>query len=177
MSEKRERPLGIIILAAVLIIGAIMGFGTFIYQQYQIQKLTSGDEFNSGWYAAHTVFLLIWKIVSAIGLWRGRKWGWWSGALLLLGSIFANIYAITSISMTVGSYILESSELMILCLKMVGDSIINALFVAYLFRKNVLTFCGLSESERLIRCLALLGASLLLYLCYYGSIFLLTKFA
>lgn len=79
--------------------------------------------------------------------------------------------------MTVGSYIWESPELMILCLKIVARSIIYALFVAYLFRKNVLTFCELCENERLIRCLALLGASLLLYLCYYGSIFLLTKFA
>lgn len=177
MTEKKERPFGISTLAVLFVIGTLAGLATFTYQLYQIQQATGINGIGSVWYIADTLRLFAWAMAAAFGLWLGKGWGWWLSALLLLHSIFSSISGVVSIWTTAGSLVLESPELSILSLKMIGRSIVSALFLGYFFRRHVLAYFGLDTSGRPIRVIIVLAVTLIIYLGYYGCMFLLAKFA
>ncbi|MFL6372662.1 MAG: hypothetical protein ACJ70P_05965 [Nitrososphaera sp.] len=114
MESPNQRPLGVIIIAALAVIGGIIFLATGLF------LLIIGIGF---------IFLAlgIAYMVMAYGLWNGRGWAW---TITLILSVIGIIVALVSI----GAGNFGAGEVI--------NIIINGIVIYYLYRPNVKTFFG-----------------------------------
>lgn len=82
---------------------------------------------------------------SGIGLWLGKKWGWWVASFNFSYSIARGLNAL---------YILSISDVFAEVatkqyIKFGGRIFISALILVYLFRKRILTYFGLENRSKI----------------------------
>jgi len=112
MESQNHRPLGVIIIAALAVIGGIIFLAT------GLALLIIGIGFI-------LLALGIAYIVMAYGLWNGRGWAW---TITLILSVIGIIVALVSIA--AGN------------VAAIANIIIHGIVIYYLYRPNVKTFFG-----------------------------------
>lgn len=155
-SSVRGRPIGISILAVLFLLGGILlVFGSMALMSVMLR---AGSPANSAlpipWILAWMTFLAILALTSGIGLWAGRKWGWWLAAGYLMFRVSSQLLGIVSAYVTPEIFAGTDPEIF----KLTTQAIVWILIAAYLFKHNVRAFFGLSESTQ-VRDAGLLLAS------------------
>ncbi len=137
----KTRPLGITILSILFIIGGsgmlILFLSTQKIDIKSVASLSSTVMFNG-------VLLGVWALVAGIGMWFGKKWGWWLGATYLSYSVFRNINVLFTIFTMLGEFPIETRHIV----KPLGRVLIHASICTYCFKDAILEFFGFSTERK-----------------------------
>jgi hypothetical protein len=115
-------------------------------------------------------------IGSAIGMWRGARWGWYLGSFYYAYSIVRNISAIANVYLLFENLPVEEVVAMqrgpeYHYWKFSGRLFICALLFLYFFKENVLEFFGLTNVSRLKVVLIEFGICVVIAIAFtFGSV-------
>ena len=155
-----KRPVGVSILAVLYVTG---GLGTLAIQILFSSSLLGAAEFlgvSSLLTMVHFAFLGALGLAAGIGMWTGRKWGWWLGALYLLYSIARDTNALFTISDLVREYGEPEAGATRIYVKHAGRIIVNSLLILYFFKSNVVEYFQVAGIGTRKRFLALVGTTI-----------------
>jgi len=155
----QKRPIGITILS---LLGVIGGLSLLIFSFFLAESLASATELtgiSSIAMRANMAILGSWGLVSGIGMWKGRKWGWWLGATYISYSVLRNANALLTISDISSQFPDQDIDTTKYYIKHTGRVIFHSLIACYYFKGNVLDFFRIGSGKRWKRILAYLGIS------------------
>ena len=145
--EERKRPIGISILAvlniAFGILGAIYTVGLTIFGSPLAFRIVTA------------VFIFGLAIASGIGMWNGRKWGWYLGSFWYMYSIVRNAIALLLLIFVPPEELSNTGAHP--PYYYFGRLIVFFLLYLYLFKGNVRDFFSLPEQKKWKPILAELG--------------------
>ncbi len=155
-----NRPLAITILAVLNFIG---GVGIILVQLlYSEQFNSTANEFgfSAGLLQVAIGFLGVIGVASAIGMWTGKRWGWWLGAFYYCYAVFRYgnaIFAVFSLSDLLEN---SSRDLTYYISKNAFQLLLNALIVLYFFSKRALAWFKYDVLSKAKAILLLLGINI-----------------
>lgn len=135
-----KRPTGISILAVLYLLGSLV---LLAFQLILADPLSSAVEplGVSNLYAMVAIgFLGVFGIVAAVGMWTGKKWGWWLGALYLFYSVFRNANTLWIIPDIVREFGEPEGGVTRYYIKHGGRIIVGSLLILYFFKFNVVKY-------------------------------------
>jgi len=132
-----KRPSGISFLAVLYILGAILVLGMQIALGGKtIQSLTTMG--STGIYAFIMIAILsVLQLVAGIGMWTGKKWGWWLGALYLFLAVARAIDSLIAIPFVMKQFGPPEPGLAIYSIKFIGRAILYSFIIRYFFTEKV----------------------------------------
>ena len=143
----KKRPLGITILAILNIAGGII---LFVGQVLMIGFLDELPSLGISSPAAmiSVAVLAILALVSGIGMWLGRSWGWWLGAFYYVYGIVRNLNGVISLSGFSDEFGAPSQGIETYYIRFGARVVFYSLILVYLFRGNILEHFGLARYPR-----------------------------
>ncbi len=160
----KKRPIGITILAILSIFG---GIGIIVVQVIfsgELEKVFESHGLSSLATLLNFAILSVWAFAAGIGMWLGRKLGWWLGSLYLSYSVLRNVNAIFTIMDIVAQnhdQVIDTTKYYI---KHIGRVIFHSLLVAYYFKNNVMEFFQISTNYKKKRFWKFIGITLLIFI-------------
>jgi hypothetical protein len=156
----RKRPIGISILAVLYIIGGIGVLGIQLFMGGVLTQAFNLIGISSISAVISLLFLGILGLAAGIGMWLGKKWGWWLGAFYLMYSVARNINALIIIPNLVEQFGTPESGLAKYYIKHCGRIILHSLLVLYFFKSNVEVYFQVENLNVWKRFLKLFGATI-----------------
>jgi hypothetical protein len=141
----RRRPIGIWILAGVHLLAGLLFLSALLLFLYQIRSADNpGRVYSFFWFATVVSgFMAGVGLSSAIGLWRGARWGWWLATFYYVWAVLGVLADFLMALPWVSHMDVESITVSLLV--RVIQLVIHALILAYLFKRNVRAFCKLQS--------------------------------
>lgn len=166
--EESKRPVGISILAVLHVAGGVLaGVVTpflivLLNKNPKAQEAISAMGLTPALLVGGIGIILVLAIASGIGMWKGRKWGWYLGSFLYMYSIVRNANALAAIPMLMNSIPPEEIANMsrgpsYYYIKYSARIIVHSLIYLYFFKGNVRGFFSLSEQKKWKPVLSQLG--------------------
>lgn len=153
------RPTGISILAVLHILSGALGFIVIASLVAQFRQNPEALQFLNtlGLPPALFIFAIVLlfslSTVSGIGMWKGKRWGWYLGSFYYLYSVVRN--AITLITIPVLTRFISPEEFAeagygpsYYYVKYGGRVLVNLLIYLYFFKSNVREFFALAEYQK-----------------------------
>ncbi len=112
-----------------------------------LSQVFSQQGFSSILAAISILFLGILGLAGGIGMWSGKKWGWWLGAFYLTYSVARNLNALIMIPEIVEQFGVPESGLTKYYIKHGGRVIIHSFLVLYFFNSNVEVFSSPNDKK------------------------------
>lgn len=146
-AQSRKRPLGIVILAVLHTFGgiALLAFLLFLGQT----GLQEVNQVGSSLFmvCVEGFFLGTLLIACGIGMWLGKRWGWWLASYYYVYAVVRNVSRLISFAVyAIQNEMTETSEF---TNRMMIRIIINTLVYFYLFRPNVLNYFGQKDLNKI----------------------------
>lgn len=162
----QKRPLGITILS---ILSILSGLGVLILQilyNETLVQLMNEFEFSSMILVISVTFLALTSLISGVGMFLGKKWGWWLGAFCIIYAIIRNANALISIfNMT--DYIESSTKgLKYYLTKHIGRIITNGLVFTYFFKNNVMEYFRIKHYSKYKVALQLIVTGICIFILF-----------
>lgn len=156
-----KRPIGITILCILNFIGGIVGLvGILVMQVFfgnLIEQLSNLLGVSPVFIVILLVFLMFLSIISAIGMWLGKRWGWWIAASYYFYAVVRTGYHIF-IVLGMSEQLVNSSRGVSYYLTMdIIKIILNSLILLYLFKNNVREYFKLTSLSKKKAILILVG--------------------
>ncbi len=176
-ASKETRPIGIAILSWLHMISGIFGFFIFILlillfrNNPEAQNLLSSIGIPPVLLIVAILFILVMTLVSGIGMWKGKKWGWILGSFNYLYEVVRNLYALIMIPAISSMFSAEDlSEAArgpaFYYVKYGGRAIIAGLIYLYFFKGSVRLYFGLFDIKKWKPVLAQIGVCLLIVVSF-----------
>lgn len=152
--EQHKRPVGISILAILHIVG---GGLSCIYVLFLIVLFSSNLEtqqvFNNLGDSLSLLPPAILAVISGIGMWKGRRWGWYLGLFYYVYSIVRNLIPFFTLRLLMNSIPYEEVANLIpgpayYYMKYGMGIIVHLLIYLYFFKDDVRTFFQLRLSKK-----------------------------
>ncbi len=159
----RKRPIGVSILAVLYIIGGIGVLGIQLFMGGALAQAFNLIGISSISAVISILFLGILGIAAGIGMWSGKKWGWWLGAFYLMYSVERNINALIIIPCLVEQFGTPESGLVKYYIKHGGRIILHSLLVLYFFKSNVEAYFQVDNLNAWKRFFKLAGATVIAF--------------
>lgn len=159
----KKRPIGITILSILHFTG---GVGTIIFYFFFNNLLNQvSDElgFSSIVMIASIVFLGLLSIITAIGMWLGKRWGWWLAAFYYIYAMIRYGNHIITV-LTAPDWMLVNVKVSYLVTKDIIRIIIHGLIFIYFFKNNVKDFFRLTNLSKKKVILILVGITVGIFL-------------
>lgn len=164
-----EPPFGILVLAVLSMLGGFIYLveAGFMFMVGPMPFLsTNGALVISRSLPWGILLLAMLGTGAAIGIWQGKTWGWWMGAIqyvygvannmTLLAWVLTTTSALGSVSHNPDFYFVRSG---------VG-LVFSVVCLLYLFRENVLAYFGFSQVSHVTRLASLLGLGAFLFAAF-----------
>jgi hypothetical protein len=163
-----SRPIGVTILAVIYLIagGASMFSLLVLLARYRHDVRTfPGYEFE--WVIFNVLLFTGLSIASGVGMWAGRRWGWWITVVNLVAGAIYQVCSLARVMMGNGPYA-GFVELEHIALTNGLSVLIVLLVVLYFFKGNVVSYFGLQDKRRSNLLARMLGISVLVSLAYFA---------
>ncbi|WP_018757747.1 hypothetical protein [Paenibacillus terrigena] len=98
MEQSYDRPLGVSLLAVILMIGGITTLVMQIMAWNTLNDASTMFGVSSHFLQGAIAFLGLLGCAAAVGLWIGKSWGWWLALLYFAYAVTRNMTVILSIS-------------------------------------------------------------------------------
>jgi hypothetical protein len=158
----KDRPIGISILALLMFVGGVGCAGLLIYGAFfvsweerraQIEQATAALGAPLSLIIGSVVFLSALAIEGGVGMWKGRKRGWWLGSFWYAFAICRNVNALFFVSRLARTLPAEEltamqGEIRQAYIKFGMRLAVSSLLYLYFFKTNVREFFGLREASR-----------------------------
>lgn len=153
----RDRPLGITILSILHFVGGValaIGLVAFAFVRVdpQVTQALSEIGIPLPLLIAGIGFLAVLGIASAIGMWKGKTWGWYLGSFSFAYAIVRNVNALVAVYDL--SNVLPAEELAdasrgpgYYYMKFGIRTVVSLLLFMYFFKANVRAYFGLVEAR------------------------------
>jgi hypothetical protein len=105
-----------------------------------------------------TLFLLIIALAAGIGMWSGKKWGWWLGSLDQLNSALSNASAMLIIPHLLDRVGVSSAVLADQISQIGIKAALHSVLLLYLFLGSIIEFFQVGDVAALKRLLILFAA-------------------
>ena len=176
--QVRERPLGVTILGVLHLLGGLLmlaPLAMFLPNSGEAQKRLQEIGLPLWLLVAGFCLLAFVGVLSGLGLFLGRKWGWWLAAFYYVYSIGRHANALV--------FTFQLSEMEagggrgvdFYRAKFVVRILIAVLLLAYLFRGKVLHYFGLELRGSLKRLGTLIGVCVLIACLLNGALILTSR--
>ena len=155
----KERPIGISILSVLYILG---GLAILVMQLFLSGAISEGMESIgiSGLYSLFAIgFLGFLGLSAGIGMWTGKRWGWYLGTFYLLYSVARSTNAILMIPSLVEQFGAPEGGVDKYYIKYGGRIFFHSLLTLYFFKGNVVEFFGVGNTNPWKRFGILFGAT------------------
>lgn len=162
----KDRPTGISILAVLYLIGGASVLAAQIFLSGLITKGASAIGVSNVHAMLGFAFLGTIGVVSAIGMWTGKKWGWWLGAFYLFYSVARNAEAFLMIPTLLESLGMPEGGVTKHYVKHGGRVIIHSLLILYFFKSSVVDYFGVGAMGPWRRFSILLAATIAVALSF-----------
>ncbi len=162
MTEKElkpGRPLGISIFAWLDIIGGVLGVPITAFVVFFFAKSINGRHFLAGLGISpellfvYLMVLCVLAIASGVGMWSGKRWGWYLGSFFCVYNIVRDVNALIRITAAMNAMSREDVAGMshgpgFFYVKFGVRIILGILMYLYFFKANVRAHFGLSETKK-----------------------------
>ncbi|MEX2309687.1 MAG: hypothetical protein WD738_19095 [Pirellulales bacterium] len=160
ISARMQRPLGIAILSVLHFIGGVglvvltVAFPIIASRKPEVAEGMAAIGLPLPLLVAGMLFIAVLAIGSAVGMWKGAKWGWYLGSFYYVYSIVRNLSAIVSVYLLFDQMPVEEVAAMqrgpeYHFWKFGLRTVVHALIFLYFFKENVLEYFGLRDVNRL----------------------------
>jgi hypothetical protein len=146
-----DRPLGISILAVLHIVGGII---LGVMQLVLLGKLNEIEAplrsigIPPVLLVIGVGFLALLGTAAGVGMWTGKKWGWWLGAFYYVYSITRNATALVTVAELANEIASDGRGPGYYYVKHTGRIAVSLLILLYFFKENVLHFFGLEDISK-----------------------------
>ena len=144
----RKRPLGVSILAVLEVISAISLVAMQVAWGDTLSTVsveTTGSAF-AGYYSM--AVYAISGMIAGVGMWLGKRWGWWAGTFGLMLGVLRNAKTLLAIPGIVQQYGLTLDESLSAYFKYGSRVVVQPLWFLYYFKGNVLGYFGLKDLSK-----------------------------
>ncbi len=149
--EPAVCPTGVAILAILHLVGGTLLFGAQLFLWFHSESLEDSLRFIGIAPAALIVsvaFLSLLTVASGIGMWMGKKWGWWLASFYYVYGVFRNAAALATIH-TLADQLGDSVRGPgFYAVKHSVRILVHLLLLAYLLKGNVLHYFGLETMSK-----------------------------
>lgn len=157
--QQTKRPIGTSIIAILHISGGFLGIIFMIFMSVKVYYLPETLEkinilgLPPSLLIIAIFFVLVLALASGIGMWTGKKWGWFLGSFYYMYSIVRNSTALITIPMMINSMPPEEVAEMsrgpsYYYIKHGLKIIIHSLIFLYFFKSNVIDFFTMNEYKK-----------------------------
>jgi hypothetical protein len=102
---------------------------------------------------AGVAFLGVLALIAAVGMWRGKRWGWWLGAFYYSYSVARAAAGLAFVYFVVeqldGDAAPTGADLFRAKAKLIGRIVVSSLLFLYFFKANVRDYFTLGQASRL----------------------------
>jgi hypothetical protein len=169
MEGNYDRPIGVTILALLM---AISGLGLLILQLIAFSVLNEASSLvgvTNTFFQAAIGFLGFLGVAGGVGMWLGKKWGWWLALFYFAYAITRNVNALLSISDISDQYGALEQSLTSYYIKYGIRILWNVLLLYFMCRENVMSYFNTTETKKwkallivFVVCIAIFVAGMLL---------------
>ncbi|WP_187768128.1 hypothetical protein [Paenibacillus sp. PL91] len=169
MEGNYDRPIGVSILAILM---AISGVGLLIIQLLAFSVLNEASPLvgvTNTFIQAAIGFLGLLGLAGGVGMWLGKKWGWWLAMFYFAYAITRNANAWLSINHISDQYGALEQNLTSYYIKYGIRILWNVLLLYFMCRENVMSFFNTTETKKwkallivFVICLAIFAAGMFL---------------
>lgn len=140
MEASYDRPLGVSILAILLVIGGVILLGTQLLAFSKLNEASSLIGVSSYFFQAAIGFLGLIGISAAVGMWLGKKWGWWLALFYFAYAVTRNVNVLFSISSIADQYGVPTEQMTTNYIKYGIRILWNCFLLFYLCRETASTY-------------------------------------
>lgn len=169
MEGNYDRPIGVSILAILM---AISGVGLLIIQLLAFSVPNEASPLvgvTNTFIQAAIGFLGLLGLAGGVGMWLGKKWGWWLAMFYFAYAITRNANALLSINHISDQYGALEQNLTSYYIKYGIRILWNVLLLYFMCRENVMSFFNTTETKKwkallivFVICLAIFAAGMFL---------------
>ncbi|MEW6104542.1 MAG: hypothetical protein AB1630_12135, partial [bacterium] len=156
--NMKQRPLGITIFSIIYI---LVGMGIFIIQILFGKKM--GDVSSLGIsqlaFTISITFLGLLSFASGIGMWLGKKWGWWLGAFYCVYGVLRQVNVIIMLPGIIAQFGEPQQGIEYYWIKYAGRILCYSLLFLYFFKRNVREYFDLEEYPKKKAIFILIGVA------------------
>jgi len=132
-----KRPSGITFLAVLYMLGALLVLGLQVFTwQRTLQAVAELGSVVVYAYLSAAIFAIL-QLVASIGMWQGKRWGWWLGALVLFLVVARAINALVAIPVLLQQVGPPETGLALEVIKYAGRAILYGFLIRYFFTDGV----------------------------------------
>ena len=144
-----QRPKGISIISVLSFIGGLIILAVLVWTPSNDLAGLDAVGFSSSLFLLAYGFLGIISFAAGIGMWTGKKWGWWLGAFYLAYAILRNANALFAIEGLIEQFGEPEDGVGSLYFKHGGRVITNSLVLFYFFRSHVTAYFNVDSIKNL----------------------------
>lgn len=169
------RPFGVTILSVLGILSGVLGSLVVVMSfasQANLDELTQQVGMPPWLFLGSLAFTALMSFFSGVGMWGGKRWGWWLASFGFVYAIFKDANAVWMIPTLIERYGTPDRGAAFYYAKYGFRILLSAVILAYLYRPKVRGFFYLQVSK--LWSLAVLVGSVL---AVFALMFLLVRFA
>jgi hypothetical protein len=149
MEYSYDRPIGITLLAIWIAIAAVIVLVAQVALFSRLDDVSSIIGVSSYFFQAAVTFLGVLSLATSIGMFLGKKWGWWLALFYFAYEITRNMNAIISIPLLVEQYgDVSSQKVTSYYLKNGVRSAFDSFLIFYLCRESVTSYFRTTETKK-----------------------------
>ncbi|MEW9697775.1 hypothetical protein [Paenibacillus sp. SI8] len=148
MEASYDRPAGVSLLAVLLAIGGVILLGTQLLAFSKLNEASTLIGVSSYFFQAAIGFLGLIGIAAAVGMWLGKKWGWWLALFYFAYAVTRNINVLISISSIYGQYSMPTNQITMNYIKYGIRALWNCFLLFYLCRETASTYFRTLETKK-----------------------------
>lgn len=148
MEGSYDRPAGVSIVAVIMIIGSGLLLITQLGNLGRLNDAAVELGLSSLLLQAGIGFLGLLGVAASVGLWFGKKWGWWLALFYFAYAITRNINVLISISSIAELYDVTGSEMGTHYVKYGIRMAWNGALLYYLCSENSSQYFGTAETKK-----------------------------
>jgi hypothetical protein len=153
------RPFGITILSTLLTVGGLLMLASMWEIPVDLPKDVERVGFLGAQPHAATAFIGILGVAGGVGMFCGKRWGWWLGSILLWYSAVIEVSAIHDVASIARRHAVPALSVGLSYAGHLGEALIAALLSWYLFSNPVSAYFQFPPRSKSVRCLFLFGAT------------------
>lgn len=165
MEASYDRPAGVSLLAILVGIGGVILLGTQLIAFNKLNEASSLIGVSSYFFQAAICFLGLIGITAAVGMWLGKKWGWWLALFYFAYAVSRDINVLFSISSISSQYSVPTEQITMNYIKYGIRILWDCFLMFYLCRDTASTYFQTLDIKKWKAMSIVFGICVVLFLC------------